>query len=421
VSTLPGLGCCKFLRGVGVLCDPNAVNKKLILFLLFHTQQYVDLDYQGGGIGEYSYYDAYKNSWDESACEIHGNGRCAPMDCHDSSSTTWTLMGVFKEAEYYGNDAFFEQLFKHEGVCVWNNDDTYDFMSEARESSWTQGCVKTGTCVSGQCLYLDLKPTLNGNMTYGLYQDEICKTEYIGSAVSVDDIAKKMGLLYGSSLDQWNDAMEVFKVCQPCMAYNLGVTSPSSSYSNNYGDDNGDYYYGDDPNEGYFQCDDDADYTNVNQCMKYRSHADLEVATWEDLAIATEQGGILDVNISGTIFGQEKMNWYQQQKVVKLQNAKKREEAEYQALLRSVPNAAPVLLFSLIVMALGPLTVLYAIYWVYKQRGGQSRIACVGKMEDYFEEPLVEACGDGGDEMHIAACGEECGNEDEIKHNGLLA
>jgi hypothetical protein len=38
-------------------------------------------------------------------------------------------MGVFKEASYFGNDAFFEQLFKHEGVCLWNDDDLYEFMS----------------------------------------------------------------------------------------------------------------------------------------------------------------------------------------------------------------------------------------------------------------------------------------------------
>ena len=65
--------------------------------------QYVDPNYTGGGIGEYSFYDADKGSWDESACEAHGNGRCVPMDCHELDTTTWKLLGVFKEAVYFGN------------------------------------------------------------------------------------------------------------------------------------------------------------------------------------------------------------------------------------------------------------------------------------------------------------------------------
>jgi len=232
-------------------------------------------------------------------------------------------MGVYKEAEYFGNDAFFEQLFKHEGYCLWNDEDLYEFMSDTREEAWPEGCVETGYSLSGSdgytyYLYLDLKPTYNGNMSYGLYMDEYCKYEYKGSKVRVDDVAKTMGLLYGSYLNKWNEALEVYKVCQPCMAYNLQVTSPSSSSSNNYYDnyegynenvasygnygygnnignqgDNGQYYdsnnnndnqwwkwwgggnrrrlgedddgYTYDVNEGYFRCDDIADWTNVNQ------------------------------------------------------------------------------------------------------------------------------------------------------------
>ena len=95
-------------------------------------------------------------------------------------------MGVFKEASYFGNDAFFEQLFKHLGFCVWNDDDLYDFMSDSREASWTQGCVSTGVYgnsfyypegMSAGYLYIDLRPTWNGNMTNGLYVDSNCKYE----------------------------------------------------------------------------------------------------------------------------------------------------------------------------------------------------------------------------------------------------
>jgi len=235
-------------------------------------------------------------------------------------------MGVFKEASYFGNDAFFEQLFKHEGYCLWDDDDVYDFMSESREDRWTQGCVSTGiqgdayffdsSSSSGNYIYLDLKPTWNGNMTYGLYTDPTCKTEYEGLDINVDTVSASMGLLYGSYLQQWNDALEVYKVCQPCRAYNINNQYSTWSYSSSNGyyaqanddDHSGDDVDADDPNEGFFQCNDDAGYTNVNQCMKFRSHADLEVATWEDLVTATNQGGILEVNVGGTIFGSARMS-----------------------------------------------------------------------------------------------------------------
>jgi hypothetical protein len=271
------------------------------------------------------------------------------MDCHDPASTNWKLMGVFKEASFFGNNAFFEQLFKHEGVCIWNDENLYEFMSETREGSFSSGCLPTGVS-TGQDngygdtqLYIDLKPTYNGNMTYGLYTNYICSTEYEGNMYNVESIAAKMGLLYGSYMEQWNNAMEVFKVCQPCRAYNLQNSYKSKSrysyrrywyggnkrdlneeeselekferelYNNNNNQNNNGYsansgWYNDDddsydPNNGYFRCDDDADYSNVNQCMKFRSHGQLEAATWEDLVAATNQGGILQVNVSGVVFG----------------------------------------------------------------------------------------------------------------------
>ena len=290
-------------------------------------------------------------------------------------------MGVYKEAEYFGNDAFFEQLFKHEGYCVWNDEDLYEFMSDSRKSAWPEGCAYTGRTTSdGSYLYLDLKPTLNGNMTYGLYVDSICKTEYTGSAVSVDAVAKNMGLLYGSYLDQWNDGLEVYKVCQPCKAYNLQV---NYSKSGDWGSGRNleDYYY--DPNEGYFRCDDDADYTNVNQCMKFRSHAQLEVASWEDLVIATEQGGMLDVSVGGTVFGTEKMS-YEQQKYLEELWAKKRakENAEYQALLATVPSAKPMQTLGFLSLVLGPLSIVASLYLV-----GNKRLA--PDEPEGISEPLV--------------------------------
>ena len=307
-------------------------------------------------------------------------------------------MGVFKEASYFGNDAFFEQLFKHEGVCVWNDDDLYEFMSEAREESWPQGCVYTGKRITnkyysngGSYLYLDLKPTWNGNMTYGLYTDDICKTDYEGKDVSPEDVAKYMGLLYGDSLELWNDAMEAYKVCQPCMAYNLLNTKQNKPYySYSDGGDN-DYSYYNDVNYGYFQCIDAANYINVNQCMKFRTHAQLEVATWEDLVAATNQGGILQVNISGTIFGSERMS-ADQYAYMKSQRQREvdrvaKEERNYDMLMEQ-QAAAKKEAHGWVVMGwastmVGALLLLVSSMWSLRRCGQRSR-------EKAFSMPLLE-------------------------------
>lgn len=306
------------------------------------------------------------------------------MDCHLNNSTTWELMGVFKEASYFGNDAFFEQLFKHEGVCLWNDDDLYEFMSDSREQAWTQGCVSTGVKGNdyyydstsyqndgGNYLYIDLKPTWNGNMTHGLYIDSACKTEYDGLDVDVDSVAANMGLLYGSYLDTWNDALEVYKVCQPCRAYNI-----KNDYDGGYQDNgdrrlDGDYDYYNDVNEGYFQCSDDAGYTNVNQCMKFRTHAELEVATWEDLVTATNQGGILQVNINGTIFGSERMSaeqWEYQQNKRRSEIAADARKAKLQSAKVSqlAPKAKNWEITGNLAIALGCLTLFVAILKIFR-------------------------------------------------------
>ena len=341
--------------------------------------QYVDENYQGGGIGEYSYYNPSKQAWDNSACQAHGNGRCAPMDCHETNTTTWKLMGVFKEASYFGNDAFFEQLFKHEGICVWNNDDLYSFMQTARKNYWPNGCISTGIQIKnsysssyGSYLYLDLRPTWNGNMTYGLYSDDICKNEYDLPDMNVDTITKNLGLLYGSSLQTWNNGLEAFKVCQPCKAYNLKNTYASSTYYGSYSDTS-------DPNKGYFQCYDDAGYTNVNQCMKFRSHAQLEVCTWEDLVTATNQGGILQVKVGDTIFGSERITKEEYQSLIKSQQesnlkwskaqaqtvAMYRMEAEKVEALK--PTAQHWSSLGGTSVAIGAIAILGAVLWVSKR------------------------------------------------------
>jgi hypothetical protein len=149
-------------------------------------------------------------------------------------------------------------------------------------------------------------------------------------------------MIYGSYIDEWNTAMEVYKVCQPCRTYDLSASF--TNYDDYYGgDDDGDgSYWGNpdddgysDPNEGYFWCADDADYTNVNQCMKFRTHADLEVATWEDLVTATNQGGILQVKVGDTVFGSESMSY---QQVINYHYMLDAQDSEYKADVKAAKN-----------------------------------------------------------------------------------
>lgn len=399
-------------NGLPVVCCRPLLEAHTAHFRISCRLQYVDENYENGGIGEYQYYDPYTQSWDDSACDVHGNGRCAPMDCHQSNSTTWTLMGVFKEASYFGDDAFFEQLFKHEGICVWNDEDLYEFMTDAHDYAWTQGCYNTGIAIKnkyysngGSYLYLDLKPSWNGNMTYGLYTDEICKTDYEGTDITPDDVAQKLGLLYGETLEMWNDALEIYKVCQPCMAYNLLNTKSNSPYYQYSDGGDNDYYYYNDVNYGYFQCWDDANYVNVNQCMKFRTHAELEVATWEDLVAATNQGGILPVNISGTVFGTERMS-QEEYTYIKKQRQREvdqaaQEQREYDMLLAqqmAAKRAAQGWVVVGAAMVVGGAAVLISsMMWVQKQRKARKSSA--------FSTPLLDGQEQGEKPDHAAAHG----------------
>lgn len=90
-------------------------------------RQYVDLDYSGGGIGEYQFYDRQNHRWDATSCKSEKNGRCARMDCH-LKDTHFKLLGFFKEPNYH---EWMEQLFKHQGVCLWTNEEVRDVLSRS--------------------------------------------------------------------------------------------------------------------------------------------------------------------------------------------------------------------------------------------------------------------------------------------------
>ncbi|GAX29311.1 hypothetical protein FisN_16Hh255 [Fistulifera solaris] len=267
---------------------------------------YVDLDYEGGGIGEYQYYNVNSNTWDDSACELRHNNekRCAKMDCHLPDTTHWKLMGYFRNYDYYD---FFEQLFKHEGYCIWNDGDLTDFMY-GNYNSWPQGCTATNAYSEldeTQLLYYDIKPTADANMTLGLYTDAACSVEYMGNQ-TVDDLLQQQqqhqgghrelrgGLLLGEYLQKWNDALSVYKVCQPCRAYNLYADGRRQRELNNNNN----------ANDGYFECNDIAGYTDVNQCMKFRTKTNMAYAPLYEVHKATQQGGLLSTALDGqTVLG----------------------------------------------------------------------------------------------------------------------
>ena len=273
--------------------------------------QYIDLDYQGEGIGEYQFFDRHTGEWDKSSC-IAESGRCAKYDCHLSDSN-FKLLGLFKEPNYH---SWMEQLYKHEGVCVWTEDE-YHFMQYTREA-WPCGCTQTSqTDENGNYIYYDMKPLPEGRMTFGLYTDASCSTEYSGDLNAVEVIENMYAYGYNNNDDEdeddndrddkgtisdlaaaltsWNDAFDVFKKCQPCKAYDL-----SNDGSVNYNQD--DHHEDDDGNS--FACHDDAGYNSVNQCMKFRTKTKMLTANFRDVALASAQGTITEIKFLGFALGQ---------------------------------------------------------------------------------------------------------------------
>lgn len=274
---------------------------------------YIDLDYQGDGIGEYQFWDRSNNKWDTTACSVSGTDRCAKMDCH-LEDTHWNLLGFFK---HRAPDDWMEQLFKHEGMCVWTQEE-YEFMGSARKT-WPEGCLESSTTDgSGNPIYYHIKPTASGTITMGLYTDTQCIQEYksgmIGDPVTVENVVGNFLAEGGSgsgdndgeydnySLDQmqakWDDAFAIFKICQPCVAYDLnnygygdnayGQGSSYGTYNYGYDDD----YYQVQGND--FDCYDDAGYTNVNQCMKFAAKTYMDTASIRDVVLGARQGNLVD-------------------------------------------------------------------------------------------------------------------------------
>ncbi|KAL3781438.1 hypothetical protein HJC23_001001 [Cyclotella cryptica] len=282
---------------------------------------YVDPEYEGEGIAEYSFYDRSTGTWDTSTCHPQTNGlyfpgsRCRRLDCHEAG-TELELVGVFKETD--GLYDFTEQLFKHQGYCLWDADketddddwqssgtSDYEFMKKISEK-WVRGCTQLYTVDwRGRTLYYDTKPLPGGDMTYGVYTDSSCtvesKVSWSHILSSSNDNQGNNGMPSIRSLERWNDLLSDFKICQPCRAYNRIQTSDPVGQYDAEEEEGEDGEGGKDP--WGFNCYDDAGYQNCNQCYKFQSKTNMELASIEDLELATKQGTILGVEVDGISYG----------------------------------------------------------------------------------------------------------------------
>lgn len=238
----------------------------------------MDPGYSGGSIGEYQFFDRETQSYDKSTCHTK---RCAKMDCHEPHSH-FKLIGVYKETD--GLEDWAEQLFKHHGYCQWD-EDTYSFMQNYRER-WPTTCTQLYRSDSeGNTLYMGLKPLPEGNITIGVYYNDQCTQQstlswsdyimlyynyyYYGNSAA----GAKVAATWESAIQTYNEGMDVYKICQPCRAYNLNKNGDGDSEGSHDRDEGRDLrLLGGDENDGEgeeepwgYNCYDDAGYTNCNQ------------------------------------------------------------------------------------------------------------------------------------------------------------
>lgn len=299
----------KFLVYFASRTDDDRENLTFGSHFASFIRQYADPYYKGYQIGEYSFYNWKSKSYSSSYCKT---GNCRMMDCHEPDSH-WQLIGVFKEAD--GLYDWAEQLFKHEGVCVWGNDNVYVGMQTHREL-WPYQCTKLTFQLNGLTLYMHTKPEAYGDVTIGLYTDKYCTKEsyktwsdYVSKYKSMASRYKRYSsstpveddLVSAADITTFNTYMTEFKICQPCRAYNLKgyvYNYDQEEFSHDHSDEGG----GSSEKNGY-NCYDDAGYTNCNQCYKFQTKTDMSQASTSDLEIASSQGTILAISINNVTYG----------------------------------------------------------------------------------------------------------------------
>merc|ERR1711865_734562 len=103
--------------------------------------------------------------------------------------------------------------------------------------------------------------------------------------------------------------MEVYKICQPCRAYNLNPNSYEAQSGSGSRDSNDGGSNDLEDGEGYeeqwgYNCYDSAGYTNCHQCYKFQAKTDMEEASMDDLQRASDQGTIIEIKVDGVNYGQ---------------------------------------------------------------------------------------------------------------------
>jgi hypothetical protein len=159
------------------------------------------------------------------------------------------------------------------------------------------GCSSTDQYgEDGKLLYYDAKPMSEGRLGLGLYKDSRCRYDYTGSikiAEALQNIDLASQLQFWESA--WNDAFDVYKVCQPCRVYNLG-------YNEDLNEGEGDRTGGDEA-EGYsFNCYDETN-IKLNQCTKFKTNTKMLVADFHDLMLAHEQRSVVEFKLQGHVYG----------------------------------------------------------------------------------------------------------------------
>jgi len=276
-------------RYLGVYIDTGDEYSRKVLWAAYY-----DPNYASNQIGEYSLYDWTTQEWDNSTCS--GISNCTKMNCHDTSSSNWELVGVYKSSLGFDNDSFYEQLFKHQGYCLWTTSSEYSFMQNMRQNMG-ETCQQVSTS-SYSSAYIGIKPTAGGNITQAVYWDSQCHTER--TSASVDDYVFRDCGSVDETFDKWNTLMEAYKTCQSCRAYSR-TSNTDSSYQQRHLVE---YYDGKGNEEkNGFNCYDDANYRNCNQCYKFDTHAGMTEASSSDLQLASST--ILGISVNGVYYGSQ--------------------------------------------------------------------------------------------------------------------
>jgi len=239
--------------------------------------------YKGNEYYDYVEYDddgheAYRqeNLYDD----VYKGSHQSQLDCHDDSSA-WELVGVYR----IDIGTFLEQLTKH----VWAyNDWQYTAVYSASNYIGDGDCEQIGQGNDGTYLYGALRPIEGGYFMMGVYLDQDCllatndytyddvagsyyadynangqnkyqyvDDDYVGNQMSAWKINAKE-----DTLEMFNDALEDFRSCSPCVDY--------PSYQDGYEDD------------------------GINQCYKFYSHGGYN-CRGECLKIAAKQGTITNI------------------------------------------------------------------------------------------------------------------------------